>query len=161
MIRVIVLACALFLSACAVHAPVPAQLPHIKFPQQLHVQRDQGREHEELRLDIKKQRHGVLCALMDTSGNLLGQQQLNEETWKKGEERARDRETRELCAAALFALTPERDVPFNYPGVELRPHGRSLDERWSVDYASEGFFRISLDDGLRYVLSPLRGKAGH
>lgn len=161
MSRVIVLACALLLSACAVHAPVPAQLPHIKFPQQLNVQRDQAQEHEEWRLDIKRQRHGVLCTLTDASGSLLGQQELNEETWKHGEDREKDRETRKLCAAALFALTPEKDVRFNYPGVELRPHGRSLDERWSVDYATEGFFRISLDDGLRYVLSPLRGKASH
>jgi hypothetical protein len=161
MIRVTVLASVLFLSACAVHAPVPAQLPHIKFPQQLNVQRDQGREHEQWRLDIKKQRHGVLCNLMDASGSLLGQQELYEETWKNGEDRQQNRETRELCAAVLFALTPERDVRFNYPGVELRSHGRSLDERWSVDYATEGFFRISLDDGLRYVVSPLRGKASH
>lgn len=161
MIRVIVLACALLLSACAVHAPVPAQLPHIKFPQQLNVQRDQAREHEQWRLDINKQRHGVLCILTDASGSLLGQQELIEETWKKGENREQDRETRELCAAVLFALTPEKDVRFNYPGVELRPHGRSLDERWSVDYATEGFFRISLDDGLRYVVSPVRGKASH
>jgi hypothetical protein len=51
-------------------------------------------------------------------------------------------------------------VRFDYPGVVLLPHGRTLDDRWQVDYASEGIFRITLESGeLKYVVSPLQGKA--
>ncbi|MFJ3482775.1 DUF3261 domain-containing protein [Pseudomonas sp. NPDC090202] len=156
--RVFALVCALLLSACASQVPLPAQLPHIKFPQQLHVQREQAGQHLDWQLEIQKERHGVLCSLMDSAGNTLSRQELHEDTWK-ADDQSQDPEARELFAAVLFALTPEKDVRFNYPGAVLRPHGRSLDERWSVDYASEGFFRITLEDGLRYIVSPVRGKA--
>jgi len=157
--RFLLLATALLLSACASHAPLPAQTPHIKFPVQLHVLREQAGERQDWLLVVQKERHGLRWSLMDPLGIPLARQKLREETWSADGLLPPNPEARELFAAVLFALTPEKEVRFQYAGVQLRPHGRSMDERWSVDYASEGVFRIRLDDGLRYTVSPLQGKA--
>jgi len=160
MIRALLLACMLMLSACASHAPLPAQIPHIKFPVQLHVQREQAGQRQDWLLVAQKERHGLRFSLMDPLGIPVARQLLHEETWKADGLLPPNPEARELFAAVLFALTSEKEVRFDYPGVQLLPHGRTLDERWRVDYASEGFFRITLEGGeLQYIVSPLQGKA--
>ena len=160
MIRTLLLACVLLLSACTSHAPLPAQIPHIKFPQQLHVQREQAGKRQDWLLVVQKERHGLRWSLMDPLGIPLARQQLQEDTWKADGLLPPNPEARELFAAVLFALTSEQEVRFDYPGVQLLPHGRILEDRWRVDYASEGIFRITLESGeLKYVVSPLQGKA--
>ena len=159
MIRLLLLACILLLTACASHAPLPAQIPHIKFPVQMHVQREQAGQLHDWTLLAQKERHGLRFSLMDTLGIPVARQLLHEETWK-ADDFAPNPEARELFAAVLFALTSEEEVRFDYPGVQLLPHGRTLDERWRVDYASEGIFRITLEGGeLKYLVTPLQGKA--
>lgn len=160
MIRALLLSCVLLLSACASHAPLPAQIPHIKFPKQLHVQREQAGQRQDWLLVVQKERHGLRWSLMDPLGIPLARQKLQEETWKADGLLPPNPEARELFAAVLFALTSEEEVRFDYPGVQLLPHGRTLDDRWLVDYLSEGVFRITLESGeLKYVVSPLEGKA--
>jgi hypothetical protein len=159
MIRALLVACMLFLSACASHAPLPAQIPHIKFPVQLHVQREQAGQRQDWTLQAQKERHGLRFSLTDPLGMPVARQLLHEETWK-ADGLPPNPEARELFAAVLFALTSEEEVRFDYPGVQLLPHGRALDERWRVDYASEGIFRLTLEGGeLKYIVSPLQGKA--
>lgn len=160
MIRVLLLVGVLLLSACASHAPLPAQIPHIKFPVQLHVQREQAGQRQDWLLIVQKERHGLRWSLMDPLGIPLARQKLHEDTWKADGLLPPNPEARELFAAVLFALTSDKEVRFDYPGVQLLPHGRSLDERWYVTYASEGIMRITLESGeLVYIVSPLEGKA--
>ena len=160
MIRAFLLLCVLLVSGCASHAPLPAQTPHIKFPVQLHVQREQAGQRQDWLMVIQKERHGLRLSLMDPLGIPVARQQLREDRWKADGLLPPNPEARELFAAVLFALTSLKEVRFEYPGVELRPYGRSLDDRWFVDYASEGIFKISMESGeLKYVVSPLEGKA--
>ena len=160
MIRVLMLACVLLLSGCVSHAPLPAQIPHIKFPVQLHVWREQANQRQDWQLAIKKERHGLRFSLMDLQGVLVAREKLSEETWKADRSLPANPEARELFAAVLFALTSLDEVRFDYPGVALRPYGRSMNDRWTVDYASEGFMRITMESGeLKYIVSPLQGKA--
>lgn len=159
MIRFLLMACLLLLSACASHPPLPPQTPHIKLPQQLHIQREQAGQRQDWLLVVQKEHHDVRWSLMDPLGIPLARQKLAHQTWKADGLLPPNPEARELFAVLLFALTTEQQVPFDYPGVQLRPNGRSLEDRWTVDYASEGFFRITLKDGLKYTVSPLEGKA--
>jgi hypothetical protein len=159
MIRFLLMACLLLLSACASQPPIPPQTPHIKLPQQLHIQREQVGQRQDWLLVVQKEHHDVRWSLMDPLGIPLARQKLAHQTWKADGLLPPNPEARELFAALLFALTTEQQVPFDYPGVQLRPNGRSLEDRWTVDYASEGFFRITLKDGLKYTVSPLEGKA--
>ena len=160
MIRVLLLVGVLLLSACTSHAPLPAQIPHIKFPVQLHVQREQAGQRQDWLLIVQKERHGLRWSLMDPLGIPLARQKLYEDRWKADGLLPPNPEARELFAAVLFALTSDKEVRFDYPGVQLLPHGRSLDERWHVNYAAEGVMRITLESGeLVYIVSPLEGKA--
>jgi hypothetical protein len=159
MIRALLLFCIVLLSACTSHAPLPAQIPHIKFPKQLHVLREQAGQRQDWLLVIQKERHGLRFSLMDPLGIPVARQQLEEETWK-ADGLLPPNPARELFAAVLFALTSNEEARFDYPGVVLLPHGRTLEDRWRVDYASEGVFRLTLESGeLKYVVSPLEGKA--
>lgn len=161
MIRALLLSCVLLLSACTSHAPLPAQIPHIKFPKQLHVQREQAGQRQDWLLVVQKERHGLRWSLMDPLGIPLARQQLQEDSWKADGLLPPNPEARELFAAVLFALTSDDEVRFDYPGAQLLPHGRTLEDRWRVDYEAEGVFRISLESGeLHYLVSPLEGKPG-
>lgn len=160
MIRALLLFCALLLSACTSHAPLPAQIPHIKFPKQLHVQREQAGQRQDWLLVVQKERHGLRWSLMDPLGIPLARQKLQEDTWKADGLLPPNPEARELFAAVLFALTSEEEVRFDYPGVVLLPRGRTLDDRWRVDYSSKNTFSITLEGGeLKYFVSPLESKA--
>ncbi|MDH0746511.1 hypothetical protein N5D61_09155 [Pseudomonas sp. GD03842] len=160
MIRALLLLCVVLLSACTSHAPLPAQIPHIKFPKQLHVQREQGGLRQDWLVTAHKERHGLRWSLTDPSGTLLAREQMYEEAWTPDSSLPPNPEARELFAAVLFALTSNEEARFDYPGVVLLPHARTLEDRWRVDYASEGIFRITLESGeLTYIVSPVGGKA--
>lgn len=159
MLRFLSLCSLLLLSACASQAPLPPQTPHMKLPQQLHVQRSEAGQRQDWLLQVQKEHHDLRWSLTDTAGVELARQKLAKQKWKADGMSPPNPEARELFSALLFALTTIDQVPFDYPGVQLRAHGRSLDERWTVDYATEGFFRITLQDGVQYLVSPLEGKA--
>jgi len=160
MIRALVLFCVVLLSACTNHAPLPPQIPHIKFPKHLHVQQDQGGQRQDWVIDVQKERHALRWSVTDSRGNLVARQFLQDETWKADDLLPPNPDARELFAAVLFALTSNEEARFDYPGVVLLPHGRTLEDRWRVEYASEGVFSITLESGeLKYVVSPVRGKA--
>jgi hypothetical protein len=159
MIRALLLSCMLLLSACATQAPLPAQIPHLKLPIQLHAQRQQDGQHQDWQVEVKKRDHGVRWTLSTASGVVLARQELTNNGWTTSAKTDADFEAQELFSAVMFALTSEAEVRFDYPGVQLQPHGRTLEDRWQVNYGSEGFIRITLLDGLTYLLSPINGKA--
>lgn len=161
MIRALLLACVLLLSACASQEQVPAQIPHLKFPIKVHAQREQAGHHDAWLVEAKKRDRGVRWTLTNTSGDVLAVQDLTNDGWKHRAVSDADYDARELFGAVLFALTSEKEVRFDYPGVQLQAHGRRLEDRWQVSYASEGFIRITLPDGLSYLISPIKGKASH
>lgn len=161
MIRALLLTCVLLLSACVNQNQLPAQIPHLRLPIQLHVQRAQDGEREDWLVAVKKRNHGVRWTLTTTSGALLTEQDLTNDGWKDKAVSDADFDSRELFGAVLFALTSDEEVRFDYPGVHLQANGRSLEDRWQVNYASEGVIHISLPDGLSYLLSPIKGKSSH
>jgi len=159
MIRPLLLACLLLLSACVNHAPLPPQTPHFKLPQQLHILREEAGQRQDWLLVVQKEHHDLRWSLMDPLGIPLARQKLAHQKWKADGLLPPNPEARELFAALMFTLTTEQEVRFDYPGTEVRANGRSLEDRWIVDYASEGFFRITMPDGVKYTVSPLEGKA--
>lgn len=161
MIRASLLACMLLLSACASQATLPAQIPHLKLPIQLHAQREQDGQYQDWRVEVKKRDHGVRWTLTTASGTPLAEQDLTNDGWKTKAVSDADFDAQELFGAVLFALTSEEEVRFDYPGVQLQAHGRNLEDRWHVSYADGGFIRISLPDGLNYLISPIKRKASH
>ncbi|WP_110950940.1 hypothetical protein [Pseudomonas bohemica] len=161
MIRALLLACVLLLSACASQDQLPAQIPHLKFPIQVNAQREQAGEHQQWRVEARKRDRGVRWTLTNATGEVLAVQDLTNDGWKDRAVSDADFEARELFGAVLFAFTSEKEVRFDYPGVQLQPHGRTIEDRWQVSYASEGVLRITLPDGLSYLISPIKGKASH
>lgn len=158
-IRSLLLACLLLLSACTNRSPLPPQTPHFKLPQQLHIQREEAGRRQDWLLDVQRQHHDLRWSLTDSAGSPLAQEKLAHLKWKADGLLPTDPESEELFAALMFALTTEEEVRFDYPGTEVRAHGRSLEDHWTVDYATEGFFRITMPDGVKYTVSPLVGKA--
>jgi len=159
MIRALLLACALLLSACASQDPLPAQIPHLKLPITVNAQSEQRGPNQPWRIEARKRDHGVRWTLTDASGEVLAVQDLTNDGWKDRAVSDADFQIRELFGAVLFALTSDKEVRFDYPGVQLQPHGRMIEDRWQVSYASEGFFRVTLPDGPSYLISPVKGKA--
>ncbi|NWE73785.1 hypothetical protein HX857_34270, partial [Pseudomonas gingeri] len=64
-------------------------------------------------------------------------------------------QARELFAALLFALTPQAELPANYPAARQQPAQRSLGEQWQVRYRQPLDFSLDLPQGLHYRISPL------
>ncbi|WP_296257539.1 MULTISPECIES: hypothetical protein [unclassified Pseudomonas] len=159
MIRALLLACVLLLSACASQDQLPAQIPHLKLPITVNAQREQAGQHQDWRVEARKRDRGVRWTLTDTTGSVLAVQDLTNDGWKDRAVSDADFEARELFGAVLFALTSAEEVRFDYPGVQLQPHARSIENRWQVSYLSEGLIRITLPDGQSYMVSPIKGKA--
>jgi hypothetical protein len=149
------------LSACADKTPVPAQIPHLKLPVQLQVQRDVPGERQAWLLSVKKRHHGLIWSLTDSSGRSLAEQEQTNDGWKTSPKVDADFEAQELFSAVLFALTPEKELRFEYPGAQEMPNGRILGEHWTVSFFSDGVFRISLPGGINYLAMPAKGKPVH
>jgi hypothetical protein len=159
MYRALLLICTLLLGACADQALIPAQIPHVKLPIQLQVHREQDGQHQDWLVSATKRHHGLHWSLTDRSGTPLAQQDQDNDGWKKGDEVALDYEARDLFSAVLFALTSDKELRFDYPDVQVQPHGRSMYERWTVTYSAGGIIHIALPGGPNYIVSPLNGKA--
>lgn len=155
MIRALVLFCVLLLSACTSHAPLPPQIPHIKFPKQLHVQREQAGQRQDWLLVVQKEQHGLRWSLMDPLGIPLARQRLVDQQWHADGLLPPNPQARELFAALLFALTSPAQLPAAYPQATGSAEQRQLAPRWQVRYRSPGIFSLQLPQGLTYQISPL------
>src|SRR3546814_11987913 len=94
--------------------------------------------------------------MMDPLGIPLARQRLVDGQWQADGLLPPNAEARELFAALLFALTPETELPGNYPTAQQEARQRTLGQRWQVRYTQP------LDFALRRPRSEERsvGKKG-
>lgn len=143
------------LSACASRAPLPAQLPPLTLPMQLHIQREQAGESQDWLLVIQRENASLRWSLLDLLGIPQARQLLNGGQWQADGLLPPNPGARELFAALLFALTPAGQLQALYPGARQQGQQRWLGERWRVDYRQADDFTLNLGQGLRYLVSPL------
>ncbi|MGY2234791.1 DUF3261 domain-containing protein [Pseudomonas gingeri] len=155
MIRALLLGCLLLLSACASRLPLPAHTPTLVLPLQLHIQREQDGARQDWLLVIQREADGLRWSLMDPLGIPLARQRLQEGEWQADGLLPPNPQARELFAALLFALTPQAELPANYPAARQQPAQRSLGEQWQVRYRQPLDFSLDLPQGLHYRISPL------
>ncbi|KIH85601.1 hypothetical protein [Pseudomonas batumici] len=155
MIRALLLACLLLLSACASRAPLPVQAPTLALPLQLHIEREQAGQRQDWLLVIQREANGLRWSLMDPLGIPLARQRLLDGDWQADGLLPPNPQARELFAALLFALTPPGELPASYPTARQQPQQRALGDRWQVSYRRALEFTLSLPDSLQYRISPL------
>ncbi|WP_095162129.1 hypothetical protein [Pseudomonas sp. Irchel 3F5] len=143
------------LSACASRAPLPAQVPALTLPMQLHIQREQAGERQDWLLVIQREDASLRWSLLDLLGIPQARQLLNQGQWHADGLLPPNPAARELFAALLFALTPAEQLQALYPGARQQGQQRWLGEHWRVDYRQADDFTLNLGQGLRYLVSPL------
>jgi len=159
MIRGLLIACVLLLSACASQAPLPARTPTLALPMQLHIERTLAGQRQDWLLVIQREDTGIRWSMMDLLGIPLARQRLIDGQWQADGLLPPNAEARELFAALLFALTPEGELPGNYPAARQQASQRTLESRWQVRYTQPLDFEMSLPQGLRYRITPLTENA--
>ncbi|HEX8589989.1 hypothetical protein [Pseudomonas sp.] len=167
MIRTLLIACILLLSACASQAPLPDAMPRLKLPMQLHVQRQQAGQRQDWLLVIQQESSGLRWSLMDPLGIPLARQLLINGQWQADGLLPPNAEARELFAALLFALTPDTELRDAYPTARRQGLQRSLGVRWGVEYRTADVFTLGLraeaktrpEDKLIFRISPLNNEA--
>lgn len=158
MIRILMLTL-LLLSGCASQAPLPTGIPDLQLPRQLHVQRVQAEQSQDWLLIIQQESSGLRWSMMDPLGIPQARQRLIDGQWQADGLLPPNPEARELFAALLFALTPERELAARYPSALQQGTQRRLDSRWTVDYQSPQVFSLTLaanrEQPVRFNISPL------
>lgn len=158
MIRAFVLGCLMLLTGCASQAPLPQNLPTLALPMQLHVQRVQAGQSQDWLLVIQQEGQTLRWSLLDLLGIPQARQRLVEHQWQADGLLPPNPEARELFAALLFALTPDRPLTADYRGATTDNHRRRLGERWQVVYRKEAAsvpFTLTLLHDLTYRITPL------
>ncbi|MGY2439981.1 hypothetical protein [Pseudomonas sp. SDO52101_S400] len=155
MLRVLLLACALLLTACASQAPLPVDNPTLPLPLQLHIERQQAEQRQDWLLVIQHEGQGIRWSMMDPLGIPQARQQLIDGHWQADGLLPPNPEARELFAALLFALTPSDELSRNYPTAQQHDGQRSLPQRWDIRYAQPLSFELNLPQGPHYRVSPL------
>ncbi|MCY1263957.1 hypothetical protein PSJE_21710 [Pseudomonas jessenii] len=156
--RFLLLAVALLLSACAGRAPLPEQNPDLPLPLQLHIQLLQPDDRQDWVLVIQREETGIRWSMMDLLGIPQARQKLIDKTWESDGFLPPNPQARELFAALLFALTPQEELAANYPGAWQYGRQRSLPERWDIRYAQPQNFELKLPHGPSYQVTPLSGE---
>ena len=159
MIRALLIGCLLLLSACASHAPLPERTPTLALPMQLHIERTMAGQRQDWLLVIQREDAGIRWSMMDPLGIPVARQRLVAGQWQADGLLPPNAEARELFAALLFALTPEAELPDNYPAARQQASQRTLDSRWQVRYTQPLDFEMSLHQGPRYRITPLTENA--
>lgn len=164
MMRALLITCVLLLTACTSQAPLPAAVPHLELPMQLHVQRQQADQRQDWLLVIQQEANGLRWSLMDPLGIPVARQQLISGQWQADGLLPPNAEARELFAALLFALTPDNELNNNYPSALRRGKQRIFDGRWGVEYNSADTFKLVVitgksDERISYGISPLNSEA--
>ncbi|UVL46603.1 hypothetical protein LOY57_02035 [Pseudomonas moraviensis] len=147
--------CALLLSACASQAPLPAANPTLPLPLQLHIEREQAGQRQDWLLVIQREGAGTRWSMMDPLGIPQARQRLIDGHWQADGLLPPNPEARELFAALLFALTPSAELLRNYPDARQQPDQRSLPARWHVRYSQPLSFEMGLPQGPHYRVSQL------
>jgi len=157
-LRFLLVAAALLLSACTSRAPLPEKTPDLPLPLQLHIQLLQPDDRLDWVLVVQREEAGIRWSMMDLLGIPQARQKLIDKTWKSDGFLPPNPEARELFAALLFALTPKDELATNYPGAWQHGRQRSLPERWDIRYAQPQNFELKLANGSTYQVTPLSGE---
>ncbi|MNG72481.1 hypothetical protein D3C79_309060 [compost metagenome] len=153
--QLIAITLSLLLGACAARPPLPAQLPALDLPQQLHVGREQAGQRQDWLLVIQREDSHLRWSLLDLLGIPQARQLLDGQHWRADGLLPPNPAARELFAAVLFALTPPDQLPRLYPKARQQGQRRWLGDRWNVTYRAADAFDLNLGQGLRYRLDPL------
>ena len=156
--RLLLLAACLILGACAARAPLPEQLPPLSLPMTLHVQREQADQRQDWLLVIQREDQRLRWSMMDLLGIPQARQLLENGQWQADGLLPPNPSARELFAALLFALTPAERLAALYPTARQQDNQRWLGERWHVSYRQSDDFTLNLQQGLRYLVTPLPGE---
>lgn len=153
----------LLLAACASRTPLPAQLPVLALPLQLHVQRLADGQPQDWLLVLQGEGRGLRWSLLDPLGLPLARQVLEDGVWRNDGLLPPNPEARELFAALLFALTPAPQLPALWPARQWQ---NAADQRrltvdggrhWQVNYRTAQDFTLTLGAGRAYRIRPLQG----
>jgi len=153
--RLLLMLAFVWLAGCASSPPLPAHVPVLALPMQLHVQREQASQRQDWLLVIQQEDARLRWSLLDLLGMPQARQLLQDGTWQADGLLPPNPAARELFAALLFALTPAADLQHAYPTAQQQGNQRRLGSRWSVTYGPAGSLRLNLEQGLRYLVSPL------
>ncbi|WP_185066894.1 hypothetical protein [Pseudomonas frederiksbergensis] len=156
-VRLVLVAFALLLSACASRAPLPEHSPTLALPLQLHIQRLVADDRQDWVLVIQQEGPALRWSMMDLLGIPQARQKLIDGDWHADGLLPPNPEARELFAALLFALTPEGELQSNYPAAWQHGGQRSLPEHWDVRYSRPLSFELNLPKGPKYQVTPLSG----
>lgn len=153
--RLLLMLAVAWLAGCTARPPLPAQLPALALPMQLHVQREQAGQRQDWLLVIQQEDARLRWSLLDLLGMPQARQLLQDGTWQADGLLPPNPAARELFAALLFALTPQSELQRAYPTAQQQGNQRRLGSRWSVTYGQSTSFSLNLEQGLRYLVSPL------
>ncbi|WP_260959491.1 DUF3261 domain-containing protein [Pseudomonas citri] len=159
MIRALLIGCLLLLGACASHVPLPERTPTLALPLQLHIERTLAGQRQDWLLVIQREGAGIRWSMMDPLGIPVARQRLVDGQWQADGLLPPNAEARELFAALLFALTPEAELPGNYPVARQQAAQRTFETRWQVRYQQPLVFDMNLAQGLHYRITPLSESA--
>ncbi|WP_053214758.1 DUF3261 domain-containing protein [Pseudomonas sp. Q12-87] len=159
MIRSLLIGCLLLLGACASQAPLPERTPTLALPMQLHIERKLDGQRQDWLLVIQREEASIRWSMMDPLGIPVARQRLVDRQWQADGLLPPNAEARELFAALLFALTPETELPGNYPSARQQASQRTLDTRWQVRYERPLDFEVSLPEGPHYRITSLTESA--
>ena len=158
LMRFLLIGAVLLISACASKAPLPAQIPSLPLPQQLHIQRLADGQRQDWVLVIAREGPGIRWSMMDLLGIPQARQKLIDGQWQADGLLPPNPEARELFAALVFALTPKDELRGNYPTAWQHGAQRSLPEYWEVRYSQSMSFELNLPKGPTYQVTPLSGE---
>lgn len=157
-LKFLLLATVLLLSACASQGPLPGQTPDVPLPQQLHIQRLLEGQRQDWVLVIAREGPGIRWSMMDLLGIPQARQKLVDGKWQADGLLPPNPQARELFAALLFALTPKDQLRANYPDAWQHGAQRTLPEHWDIRYSQPMNFELRLPKGPTYLVSPLTGE---
>ncbi|TBU97066.1 hypothetical protein [Phytopseudomonas dryadis] len=154
--RLLLLTCALALTACAARAPLPTSSPALVAPLPISLQVNTA-DGQDWLLVIQAEGSTLRWSLFDPLGVPLARQSLAGGAWHNDGLLPPNGEARELFAALLFALTADDELAHTYDAADWRQQGadsRQLAPHWRIHYQAP--LAIELENGKqRYRVSPL------
>ncbi|MFN3355959.1 MAG: hypothetical protein ACK418_08095 [Pseudomonas sp.] len=156
MMRSLLIACLLLLSACAGQPPLPEKNPALALPMQLHVQRLADGQSQDWLLVIQREDGAIRWSMMDPLGIPQARQKLIDGQWQADGLLPPNPQARELFAALLFALTSADDLRALYPRAQAMDLTRTLPGHWQIVYQSSEVFSVNISgQPLSYRVTPL------
>ncbi|MEO4048538.1 hypothetical protein AAFN46_15790 [Pseudomonas sp. CAU 1711] len=161
--RVLLLALALLLGACAGHTPVPRESPPLvaQLPLSLQIERQQAGTRQDWLLVLQAEGETLRWSLFDPLGVPLARQLLHGGEWRNDGLLPPHAEARELFAALLFALVADEALQAYPAGSWQRGADgqRRLNPHWRIRYRGALDFTLAAPD-LSYRVRALNQEEG-